>query len=361
MKLITAFLMFIGLNFNIFSSEAAPEAVLTEENAVVVSIVTVHSRACTEMDLLFQAVQTGDVQPYLNFCKEQVKKKVNQFLDQVVPGDNESQLLVMDAWSKGAFKTALNGAIDAAIAVAPASYQMKDLACVYNIFIGQIAKYTDTLFHNFHAFAEKGLDPSAIGLSEADFQNDNHFYAGLVTTLLGNSSLEENTISIASTISAYQSTLAGTDTDLLLQTVQTGNIQPYLDFLKNQVKNNINQFLDKIAPGDDQVSLINPEIVNNFLRARTKGAFKAALYKRIDATNFYVSAPTSSKMADLRRIYNNVAISLYHSIHTLMDGFLPYTRDVLDPGIDQNLLSIASSRDDIRSINGLMLALGDLY
>ena len=361
MKLITAFLMFIGLNFNIFSSEAAPEAVLTEENAVAVSIVTVHSRACTEMDLLFQAVQTGDVQPYLNFCKEQVKKKVNQFLDQVVPGDNESQLLVMDAWSKGAFKTALNGAIDAAIAVAPASYQMKDLASIYNIFIGQIAKYTDTLFHNFHAFAKKGLDPSTIGLPEADFQNDNRVYAGLMTTLLGNSPLEEDAVLTVSRILAYQNTLAGTDTGLLFQAVQTGDIKPYLAFLKSQVKDNINQFLDKIAPGDEQVGLINPEIINNFLRARTKGAFRAALYKIIDATNFYVSAPTSCKMGDLRNVYNNVATSLYHSIHTLMDGFLPYTRDVLDPEIDQNLLSIASSRDDIRSINGLMLALDDLY
>jgi len=342
--------MFIGLNLNIFSSEVIPEAVLTEENAAAVSIVTVHSRTCTDTELLLQAVQTGDVQPYLNFCKEQAKKRVNQFLDQVVPGDDQISCMAVNGWSKGDFKAALGGAVDIAIfhVAAPASYRMIDLVYAddeLNIELSNLLQmFLDSIIpDNIDALDLEALSKVSINGVPTSY--------GFSCALLPDPDTEEISLDEHAEVGFVpafpQDILAGTDTGLLMQAMQTGDMQPYVTLCKDEVKSRMNEFLDNVFPGDDEIGFIDLAINHHLLSTHTKGAFKTAINETIDTAVVQVDLPTGYRMRDLEKTYGHVGFELYLRIADFFDS-LTDDMNMLDPSIIAN--RDALSKNNIRSL-----------
>jgi len=344
---------FPGLTIQDFQPEEIPAAVneqavlpaqapiIEQQEQEVENVPEIYlgSLAGTDTGFLVQAVQTGDMQTYVSFYKGQAKHRINRFLDQVVPGDDQISFIASNGWSKGDFKAALGDAIDIATfdVVAPTGYQMKDL-------LGADSKLNDELYNSLQIFLDSiipydmdALDSSVVIDQEAlstasisDIRSRDEFFLALRIGA-AESSFDEN--AEVGLVSAFpQDILAGTDTELLFQAMQTGDMQPYVSLYKDRVKGGINQFLDQLAPGDDQVNLINPEITSYLLSDQTKDVFKAAINETINAAVVQVAAPTGYRIRDLVKTHSNIGFELYLRIADFFDSF---TDDIsmLDPSI----------------------------
>jgi len=344
---------FPGLTIQDFQPEEIPAAVneqavlpaqapiIEQQEQEVENVPEIYlgSLAGTDTGFLVQAVQTGDMQTYVSFYKGQAKHRINRFLDQVVPGDDQISFIASNGWSKGDFKAALGDAIDIATfdVVAPTGYQMKDL-------LGADSKLNDELYNSLQIFLDSiipydmdALDSSVVIDQEAlstasisDIRSRDEFFSALQIGA-AESSFDEN--AEVGLVSAFpQDILAGTDTELLFQAMQTGDMQPYVSLYKDRVKGGINQFLDQLAPGDDQVNLINPEITSYLLSDQTKDVFKAAINETINAAVVQVAAPTGYRIRDLVKTHSNIGFELYLRIADFFDSF---TDDIsmLDPSI----------------------------
>lgn len=327
----------------------------------------------TDTGLLVQAVQTGDMRPYVSFFKGETKHRVNRFLDQVFPGDDQISFIASNGWSKGDFKSSLNNAIDTATfdVVAPTGYQMRDLMQTESklnteldnllaIFLDSIIPYNMDALDSSVVIDQEALSTASI----SDIRSRDDFGYALLIGAIDGSFHENAEVGLVPVSTLFpQDILAGTDTGFLFQAMQTGDMLPYVDYYKEQLKSRINQFLDQLAPGDDQVNLINPEITSYLLSDRTKGAFKAAINETINAAVVQVAAPTGYRVKDLKLINEKISDTLFYSIQPLFDAFVPYNVNVLDPSIviDQSVLFEANIQDDFCTRNGLAFALASFF
>lgn len=372
-------MFFPGLTIQDFQPEEIPTAVneqavlpaqapiIEQQEQEVENVLEIYlgSLEGTDTGLLVQAVQTGDMRPYVSFFKGETKHRVNRFLDQVFPGDDQISFIASNGWSKGDFKAALGDAIDIATfdVVAPASCQMRDLACthgsVFSLFLESIEHFIDSLSCPINENIVINQD----ALHMYTIQDDVCSYYGLKWALIGCADkIFPDTTAVEHATGVYPSVLAGTSTELLLQAMWTGDMEPYVSFYKDQVKGKISQFLDQIFPSDDESGFINLAINHHLLPAHTKGAFKTAINETIDTAVVQVDAPTSHQMRDLAYTHAGIGFELYLRVHTFFDSF---TDDIsmLDPSIivDQNALSMANIYDDVRSRDGLREAFASFF
>lgn len=313
--------------------------------------------AGTDTALLLHAVHTGDMNLYMSFHRSRVKYRINRSLDILAPGDDQIELIDPSAnyslsdRTKGVFKIAVGDVIDTLQITAPSSYQLRDLARTYDAsvdFYEHLNPFMDTVF--MHG------DSTMNVLTNSDKA---HTRDELMWSILA--SAEENSpeeTGVESTITFSQDLLDGTDTVLLLQAMQTGDMLPYLTLCKEQLKSRISQFVDSITSGDDQMAFIDPTIHHYLLPSHTKGAFKTTLNSTIDVAVIETKAPTGSQLSDLTRAHNVVMCELNNAIAEFMATFNSYEY-ILNPGIviNQEALSITDIQEDIRTSNGLSSAL----
>jgi len=366
---------FPGLIIQDFQPEELPTAV-NEQTMLAVQIPTIEqqeqevenvsesylgSLEGTDTGLLVQAVQTGDMRPYVSFFKGETKHRINRFLDQAFPDGDQISFIASNGWSKGDFKALLNDAIDSAVVqvAAPTGYQLRDLDCTYSSVFVPVFESIEHFIDGLSGPIDENIVIERLVLRLYDIRDDIFSYCVLKRAF-------RNVICkvfscarvVVSTTAVCPKVLAGTDTELLFQAVQTGDMLPYVDYYKEQLKSRINQFLDQLAPGDNQVNLINPEITNYLLSDRTKGAFKTAINERINAAAVRIDAPTGYEIEGLLEARRRAEFPLFCSID---DFFRSFTDDIsmLDPSIivDQNALCMVDMQDevlyDIRSGDGL--------
>lgn len=322
----------------------------------------------TDTGLLVQAVQTGDMRPYVSFFKGETKHRVNRFLDQVFPGDDQISFMAFNGWSKGDFKSSLNNVIDTATfdVVAPTGYQMRDLMRTEDklntelydslkIFLDSIVPYGMDMLDSSVVIDQEAL--SVIGIS--DIRSSDDFFSALLIGTEESSFHGDAEVGLVPVSTLFpQDIFAGTDTGLLFQAMQTGDMQPYVDHFKEQLKSRINQFLDQLAPGDNQVNLINPEITSYLLSDQTKDAFKAAINETINAAVVQVAAPTGYRVEDLRRANSKISDTLSDSMGYFLNAIAPDYVNIINPDIiiDQSVLAEVNIHRDIRTSYDLLIA-----
>ncbi|MBP9828866.1 MAG: hypothetical protein KBD04_02405 [Proteobacteria bacterium] len=361
-------MFFPGLIIQYFQPEEIPTAV-NEQAVLPAQIPTIEqqeqevenvsesylgSLAGTDTGFLVQAVQTGDMQPYVSFYRGQAKHRINRFLDQVVPGDDQISCMVVNGWSKGDFKAAFGHAVDIAIfhVAPPASYRMIDLVCaddelkielsnLLEMFLDSIIP--DNIPDNIDALDLEALSKVSINGVPTSY--------GFSYALLPDPDTEEISLDEHAEVGFFpafpQNILAGTDTCLLMQAMQTGDMQPYVTLCKDKVKSRMNEFLDNVFPGDDEIGFIDLAINHHLLSRHTKGAFKTAINETIDTAVVQVDLPTGYRMRDLEKTYGHVGFELYLRIADFFDS-LTDDMNMLDPSIIAN--RDALSKNNLRSL-----------
>jgi hypothetical protein len=355
----------------------AEQKVIDEAAAVTAAaakaVSTAHQIARSDTGLLLHAMQTGNLLPYIRIYKDQVKWRISHFLDQIFPGDDQIGFIdpsVNYKWperTKAAFKAALNEVIEAADLHVDTSvdFKMRDVKRASTAFTEKLFAQIGTFMNDLMPgdYDVKVLDPlieiDQSVLSAAYFENDIHTREGLIWVLIhgmeGSFSEEKVATGTELIITASQDFLVGTDTSLLLQAVQSHDMQPFVSFHKDQLKTKINHFLNQVFPGNEQIMLIDNAVYNPSLSVRTKGGFKGAINEIIERAVFHVSIPASYQLKDLMSAYRGVPCALYDSMSAFMNAFVPYSRNIIDPSvaIDEHALHMANIQDDIRTSDGL--------
>ncbi len=360
----------------VFAEQKVIDEAVAVTAAAAKAVSIAHQIARSDTGLLLHAMQTGNLQPYIRIYKDQVKWKISHFLDQIFPDDDQIGFIdpsvnyKLPERTKGAFKSALSEVIEAADlhVDTPVDFKMRDVERASTAF-------TEKLFSQIEAFMND-LMPGDYGMNVLDSlvaidrnmlsavycQDDVRVRGGLISALLhgmeGNFFEEKVATGTELTITVSQDALTGTDTSLLLQAVQSHDMQPFVSFHKDQLKTKINHFLDQVFPGNEQIMLIDNAVYNPSLSVRTKGGFKGAINEIIERAVFHVSIPASYQLKDLMSAYRGVPCALYDSMSTFMNAFVPYIRDIIDPSvaIDEHALHMANIQDDIRTHNGLKYA-----
>ena len=321
-------------------------------------------------------MQTGNLQPYIRIYKDQVKWRISYFLDQIFPGDDQIDFIdpsvnyKLPERTKGAFKSALSEVIEAADlhVDTPVDFKMRDVERASTAFAEKLFAQIGTFMNDLMPgdYGMNVLDPlieiDQSVLSATYFENDIHTREGLIWALIHGMEVSFSEEKVATgtepIITVSQDGLTGTDTSLLLQAVQSYDMQPFVSFHKDQLKAKINHFLDQVFPGNEQIMLIDNAVYNPSLLVRTKGGFKEAINETIETAVFHVSIPASYQLKDLMSAYRGVPCALYDSMSTFMNAFVPYSRNIIDPSvaIDEHALHMANIQDDIRTHNGLKYA-----
>jgi hypothetical protein len=328
--------------------KSSPQAT-AEQKTAAAAIITAfqaatkqHIPVITDTDLLLQAMRTGDVLPYVNYCRNDVKNRTISFLRQ-----NKADIAInslpgrtMDQYVEEINKRVAAAPFTFQVAM-PESYKLKDLLRTHLRLDQKLEELT---------FAQLRIIDSEWCVTEED-------------TNQGNSSDEEiplgegEEVGVIFKVFVPQDAFAGTDTEILLQAIQTGNMQPYVKLCKDDAKMKVARFLDQIAPGDDQIGFIDPAVFYCQLPARTKGAFKSALNERIDTVQ--VGLPTSCRMQDLMSSYTKIRTRMWEAVNYFMKQSL--SSGVSQNVIDQNALRLANIDHDVCTRDGLIDALAKIY
>ncbi len=130
--------------------------------------------------------------------------------------------------------------------------------------------------------------------------------------------------------------IEGTDTKVLLDCFEAGDMTPYFAGLKAEIKAKVSHYIDQLLPHN-----------GNFLEAatavatggamqptdRTRDAFKVAVSGCLDGLHLATAAPSNGRLSTITRFVADVQNEILHAMDTYIDQLLPHNGIFLATGV----------------------------
>ncbi len=130
----------------------------------------------------------------------------------------------------------------------------------------------------------------------------------------------------------------GTDTEVLLKCYSENTIRPYATFVGEQIKNNVNNWIDSLLSYNGD--FVSPNVaVGCNLVDRTRDSFKNKFAKAIDESiNFEINLSEEFSIYFIVKAQSTVYIKIAKNIDSWVDTLQPaYNGDFLHEGVILNL------------------------